>query len=58
MPDVAFVKLGGSVITDKTNENKVNSAVIEQLSDEISEAYQTSTSQLVIGHGAGSYGHP
>lgn len=58
MTDLVLLKLGGSVITDKQSETpRVNHAVLNRLSEEISEAYNKKKMKLVLFHGAGSYGH-
>lgn len=58
MQDVTFVKLGGSVISDKSGEKVANSEIIDQLASEIKSASDSSESLIVIAHGAGSFGHP
>ncbi|MCL6510895.1 MAG: isopentenyl phosphate kinase family protein [Anaerolineae bacterium] len=52
-----FLKLGGSLITDKTRENAPRLDVIHRLAREISAALGTENSKLVLGHGSGSFGH-
>ncbi len=49
------LKLGGSVITDKNSYLKVNDSAIRRLADEIAGSR---VSELIIVHGAGSFGHP
>ena len=50
-----ILKLGGSVITDKTSETpKVDFSNLNRLADEIAEA---KIDRLILIHGAGSYGH-
>jgi isopentenyl phosphate kinase len=48
-----IIKLGGSVITDKTKENYFKQEVVEKLAKEIKKANK----KTVIIHGAGSFGH-
>lgn len=48
-----LIKLGGSVITDKTHYRTFNSEVVGRLCREIKE----SGKEVVIVHGAGSFGH-
>ena len=48
-----IVKLGGSVITDKTKEQTFKPKVMDQLASEIKK----SDKQMIIVHGAGSFGH-
>ena len=58
MTELVFLKLGGSLITDKTGVEKVRAEVIERIATEISQALETCTGmQLLVGHGSGSYGH-
>lgn len=54
-----FLKLGGSLITDKRRPETPRLDVIERLAGEIAQARQDNPKlQLLIGHGAGSFGHP
>ncbi len=56
--DVVFLKLGGSLITDKRQAETPRPDVIARLAAEIAAARaQVPTMQLVIGHGSGSFGH-
>ena len=48
-----IVKLGGSVITDKTKEQTFKPKVMDQLASEIKK----SDKKMIIVHGAGSFGH-
>jgi len=58
MKNLIILKLGGSVITDKSSEEpKALEKNIERVSKEIAEGYNDSKSLIII-HGAGSYGHP
>jgi len=50
---VALVKLGGSVITDKTRYRVFNQESADRLAGEIA----SSGKQVVLVHGAGSFGH-
>lgn len=57
-PRIIFVKLGGSLITDKTLPMTPRLEVILRLADEIAQAMVAAPGlQLVIGHGSGSFGH-
>jgi len=57
-PDRIFLKLGGSLITDKRQAETTRPAVITRLADEIAAAQRARPDmQLVIGHGSGSFGH-
>jgi isopentenyl phosphate kinase len=53
-----FLKLGGSLITDKNKANTPRRRVIARLANEMAEArLQNPDLQLIIGHGSGSFGH-
>jgi len=53
-----FVKLGGSLITDKTRAYTARHEVIARLASEVHQALDTSPDlPLLIGHGSGSFGH-
>lgn len=53
-----FLKLGGSVITDKTKPMTPHLQVIQRLADEIASAIKSNPNlRLLIGHGSGSFGH-
>ncbi len=53
-----FLKLGGSLITDKTQAETVREDVLARLAHEIARARQEQPHlQLVLGHGSGSFGH-
>ncbi|MGD8623213.1 MAG: isopentenyl phosphate kinase [Anaerolineae bacterium] len=58
--ELVFVKLGGSVITDKTRPQAARPDVIRRLAGEIAAARAARpdrASRLVLGHGSGSFGH-
>jgi isopentenyl phosphate kinase len=58
LTELVFLKLGGSLITDKTGVETVRPAVIERIAAEISQGLSTRTDmQLLLGHGSGSFGH-
>ena len=58
MESLVFLKLGGSLITDKTQPRRARLAVIQRLAQEISAALKAVPAlRLVIGHGSGSFGH-
>lgn len=58
MSERVFLKLGGSLITDKTREQTPRPQVIRRLAREIRRALDERPGlQLLIGHGSGSYGH-
>lgn len=53
-----FLKLGGSLITDKGQPYTARHEVIARLADEVHQALDaTPDLRLLIGHGSGSYGH-
>ncbi|MGC9310464.1 MAG: isopentenyl phosphate kinase [Candidatus Aenigmatarchaeota archaeon] len=54
---VVLVKLGGSLITDKTKPYSLNCEVIGRLAGEIKESCEEGKVRLVVGHGSGSFGH-
>jgi isopentenyl phosphate kinase len=58
MKELVFLKLGGSLITDKTQPYTPRLDVMDNLALQIKIALQTRPDlRLVIGHGAGSFGH-
>lgn len=55
---VVFLKLGGSLITDKTQAYTVRRNVISRLATEVRQALDSAPQMgLVVGHGSGSFGH-
>jgi isopentenyl phosphate kinase len=55
---LTFLKLGGSLITDKDCPHTARPEVIRRLGEEILAARQMNPEmQLIIGHGSGSFGH-
>lgn len=56
MSFLVFVKIGGSLITDKTKQFSLQEENLELVCREIKEASKTGR-KLVIGHGAGSFAH-
>ncbi len=52
-----LVKLGGSLITDKTKPYTPNIEVIKRLAKEIHEAREEKDFNLILGHGGGSFPH-
>jgi isopentenyl phosphate kinase len=55
--EVVLIKLGGSLLTDKTQPKTPRPETIERLAHEIAELRRTSELALLIGHGSGSFGH-
>ena len=55
---ICFLKLGGSLITDKDKTDTPNLARLAKISEEISKALHDKPDlRLIIGHGSGSFGH-
>jgi isopentenyl phosphate kinase len=55
---LTFIKLGGSLITDKRVERSFRQSTADRLSQEIASAYHANPElQLLVGHGSGSFGH-
>jgi isopentenyl phosphate kinase len=53
-----FVKLGGSLLTDKREKEMPRQAVIKRLAQEIQRARVAQPDlRIVLGHGSGSFGH-
>lgn len=57
MSELVFVKLGGSLITDKKKPFTARMDVIKRLAREIHEGKQEGRLKLVVGHGGGSFPH-
>ena len=57
MPEPVFLKLGGSLITEKSLENTFKPDVCRRLGGDIRSALLKSDAPLILGHGAGSFGH-
>lgn len=58
MMELALIKLGGSLITDKDRPYTAKPEIIQQLAREVSAiALQNPHLKLIIGNGAGSFGH-
>ena len=58
MQELVFLKLGGSLITDKTQPYTVRLDKLSDLASQIRHALQTRPDLLLIlGHGSGSFGH-
>jgi isopentenyl phosphate kinase len=56
--NLVYVKLGGSLITDKRSAETPRLSVIGQIAREIAAARQADpTLRLLVGHGSGSFGH-
>lgn len=58
MRDIYFLKLGGSLITDKDQAHTPRPQVLSRLAAETRAALQQDPNRLVLlGHGSGSFGH-
>ena len=58
MAEYVFLKLGGSLITDKTAESVARPRVIRRLAREVRVALSKRPGlRLILGHGSGSFGH-
>ncbi|MFQ3534834.1 MAG: isopentenyl phosphate kinase [Aggregatilineales bacterium] len=53
---LTFLKLGGSLITDKRGEQAYRAEIMARTAAEIAQVY-TPEHPLLIGHGSGSFGH-
>ncbi|MDW8146830.1 MAG: isopentenyl phosphate kinase [Roseiflexaceae bacterium] len=54
---IALVKLGGSIITDKTRQECANVDTIRRLAGELRQAIDAADMRIIVGHGSGSFGH-
>ena len=52
-----FVKLGGSLITDKTRNETARPVVMARLAGELQASVANLRTPILIGHGSGSFGH-
>ena len=58
MDELVFLKLGGSLITDKSREATAREGVIRRAARETREALGARPElRLLVGHGSGSFGH-
>ncbi len=58
MPKLIFLKLGGSLITDKTRPYTPRLELLADLAGQMALALQSNPNlALVLGHGSGSFGH-
>ncbi|HSN76995.1 MAG TPA: isopentenyl phosphate kinase [Anaerolineae bacterium] len=56
--DLVFLKLGGSLITDKTQVEAVQEGVLRRVAGEVARARQDAPHlRFLLGHGSGSFGH-
>jgi isopentenyl phosphate kinase len=58
MQDLVFLKLGGSVLTDKTRPEALATDTLARVARTLAESLaQPGAPRLLLGHGAGSFGH-
>lgn len=56
--ELIFLKLGGSLITDKNSPQTARIEIIQRVGEEIRFALEQNPSmQILLGHGSGSFGH-
>jgi len=53
-----ILKIGGSVITDKDSYKKPSPEQIKQMAKVVAEVWRKGERDLIVVHGAGSFGHP
>lgn len=55
---IVFIKFGGSVITDKQQQEHAATDTIRRLAEELRQALDTARDlRVIVGHGSGSFGH-
>ena len=54
---LTFVKLGGSLITDKRVAQTFRTEIASRIATEVAQALEAAPQPLIIGHGSGSFGH-
>ena len=57
MKKIILVKIGGSLITDKSKPFSLKPKALEIICQEIKSVQEKTDKLLIIGHGAGSFGH-
>lgn len=55
--EVVLLKLGGSLITEKSRRETARPGVIARLAGEVARAAGRMPERIVLGHGSGSFGH-
>lgn len=54
-----ILKIGGSILTNKDSaESEIDSVSLKRIAREIKSSLDVSEKQLIVVHGAGSFGHP
>lgn len=57
-PDgLTLIKLGGSLLTDKSAVESLRAEVLERIAREVAAASLGAPGRLILGHGSGSFGH-
>src|SRR3989338_546089 len=57
MAKTIYLKIGGSLLTDKKKKPSVRRDVLERVCSEISEVFRSQEIKLIIGHGGGAHAH-
>lgn len=58
LENLCFIKLGGSLITNKRQRETPRHSVLKRLAHELNEALEANPHQpILLGHGSGSFGH-
>ncbi len=57
LKESVFIKIGGSCITDKTTVDSLREGRIRDIARSIATVTQDVNIELILGHGAGAYGH-
>ena len=57
LTSLVFVKLGGSILTDKTQPEALNHAALAVATRELAAFVRAERAPLLVGHGGGSFGH-
>jgi isopentenyl phosphate kinase len=57
MKELILIKLGGSVVTDKSKEYSVREGNLKRFAGEVKEASKKFNGRIIISHGAGSFAH-
>ena len=54
-----ILKIGGSILTNKdSTESEIDAVSLKRIASEIKSSLDNSYKELIIVHGAGSFGHP
>lgn len=54
---LTFIKLGGSLITDKRVAQAFRADIASRVASEVAQALEAAPQPVIIGHGSGSFGH-